>query len=319
MITVAITGGTGFIGRALVDAHLERGNRVRVLTRRPGSQPAGAMAFAGDLASEPPPAFADGADIVFHLAAELNDSGRMRDVNARGTERLAESAAGRCGRWIQLSSVGVYGPARQGVETTESTIPKPGNDYERSKLEADRAVERICTAAGCPWGILRPSNVVGATMRNQSAFALVRAVTGGRFAFIGSPDAISTYVHVDDVVGALMAIAQAPTGTVANISSDCTWTALVRKICTRARCREPRLRIPTAAARAMAGVLGLIRGFPLTRGRIDSLSRLGGYPMGAALQRQGFRLTRPMPEGFDDVIDRVLLDAAGESRSTRKM
>jgi nucleoside-diphosphate-sugar epimerase len=314
MTTAAITGGTGFIGRALAEALVIRGDRVRVLTRRPGSQPRGAIAFEGDLASTVPEAFADGADVVFHLAAEIRDTARMHEVNVRGTERLLKASVGRCGRWIQLSSVGVYGPPLQGEDITESTFPRPANAYERSKLEADRAVERDCSSAGCPWGVLRPSNVVGRTMRNESAFALVRAIVGGRFIYVGSRDAMSTYVHVADVVGALLAIASAPAGTIANLSSDCTWTHLVKRICERAGCREPRLRLPATCARLVTRTLGVIPGFPLTQSRIDALSRIGGYPIGAALAMPGFRVARPMPEGFDEVIDTALRTRSPESR-----
>jgi len=98
MITVAITGGTGFIGRLLVEAHLQRGDRVRVLTRTLGSQPFGTVPFAGDLGLSVPIAFADGADVVYHLAAEMADAARMQHVNVQGTQRLLGAAMGRCGR-----------------------------------------------------------------------------------------------------------------------------------------------------------------------------------------------------------------------------
>ena len=306
MTTVAITGGTGFIGRALVVAHLRRGDRVRVLTRRPGMQLPGTDAFEGDLAANVPKAFTDGADIVYHLAAELEDRSRMHEVNVLGTARLIDSAMGRCGRWVQLSSVGVYGPPEGEDCVTETTAPKPTTEYERSKLEADHAVGRACGRAGCPWGILRPSNVVGAAMRNRSALALVKAIASGRFVYIGSEDAVSTYVHVDDVVGALLAIAQAPSGTVANVSSDCRWTLLVERICERASLKPPRLRVPTWFAQPISRALGGIPGFPLTPTRLGALARRGGYPMGAALRLPGFSITRPMPAGFDEITDAAL-------------
>lgn len=306
MITVAITGGTGFIGRLLVEAHLQRGDRVRVLTRTLGSQPFGTVPFVGNLGSSVPIAFADGADVVYHLAAEMADAARMQHVNVQGTQRLLGAAMGRCGRWVQLSSVGVYGPPEGDGDITESTAPKPATEYERSKLEADHAVGRACGRAGCPWGILRPSNVVGAAMRNRSALALVKAIASGRFVYIGSQDAVSTYVHVDDVVGALLAIAQAPSGTVANVSSDCRWTLLVERICERASLKPPRLRVPTWFAQPISLALGGIPTFPLTPTRVDALARRGGYPMGAALRLPGFSVTRPMPAGFDEITDAAL-------------
>ncbi len=306
MITVAITGGTGFIGRALVDAHRQRGDRVRVLTRRPGAEPGGAVAFEGDLAGIVPPAFADEADVVYHLAAEIHDASRAREINTEGTRRLLRTAMGRCGHWVQLSSVGVYGPPRNGLPIDERSAPCPASAYEHSKLEADLAVQRTCIEAGCSWGIVRPSNVVGASMRNQSAFALVRSILQGRFAFVGSRRAVSTYIHVEDVVRALIMTATAPDGTIVNVSSDCLWTSLVERICVRSRCPAPRVRMPETLARALACTVGRIPGFPLTISRIEALARTSGYPTELARQLLGFTPTRPMPEGFDDVTDAVV-------------
>ncbi len=306
MITVAITGGTGFIGSALVQAHLRRGDRVRVLTRRPGSHPHGTVAFEGDLAEPVPIGFVDGADIVYHLAAEMENPKRMHLVNVRGTQRLLHAAVGRCGRWVQLSSIGVYGPPMRGGETTELTEPRPADAYEASKLEADRAVQEACAPTGHPWAILRPSITVGASMRNPSAFALVRAIMDGRFFFIGSRAAVSTYIHVGDVVTALRLLANAPSGTVVNLSSDCAWTSLVARICERARCRMPRIRVPAALALTLARTLGSLPGFPLTASRVEALARLGGYPDLRAKTLLGFRPAYPMPAGFDEITDAVL-------------
>ena len=305
MITVAITGGTGFIGRLLAEAHLKRGDRVRVLTRRLGSQPFGTTPFAGDLASSVPIAFADGADVVYHLAAEMADAARMRRVNVQGTQRLLDSAMGRCGRWVQLSSVGVYGVPTRGEDITELTKPEPTNAYEASKLEADRAAEQTCANAGCDWCILRPSNVIGASMRNQSAFALVRAIMAGRFAFIGPRHAVSTYIHAGDVVAALQLLVGAPSGTIVNVSSDCPWTTLVQRICDRANCQRPRIRLPLPLARLLARTMGALPVFPLTPSRVESLARVGGYPDTHARNLLGYRPARPMPEGFDEVTDAV--------------
>ena len=306
MITVAITGGTGFIGSALVEAHLRRGDRVRVLTRKSGTQPDGAILFEGDLATSIPIAFTDGVDIVYHIAAEMTDAARMEVVNVKGTQRLLDAAMGRCGRWVQLSSVGVYGAPTHGADITELTKPTPTNAYEVSKLSSDRAVELTCAAAGCDWAILRPSNVIGASMRNQSAFALVRSIIAGHFAFIGSRDAISTYIHVDDVVVALRLMANAPTGSIVNVSSDCPWTLLVRRVCERVNCRRPRVRIPLPLARLLARTMGALPGFPLTPSRVESIARVGGYPDTHARNLLGYRPGRPMPEGFDEVTAAVL-------------
>jgi nucleoside-diphosphate-sugar epimerase len=302
MLTVAITGASGFIGGRLVAAHLERGDRVRVLTRGRGAALEGTRMFIGDLAVETDTAFVDGADIVYHAAAELRDAARFEKVNIEGTERLLAQACGRVGRWVQLSSVGVYGDGHGGT-VDERTPPRPRPGYEWSKLEADRRVERACTRSGTPWSILRPSIVVGPGMTNRSIGSLIRAVMLGRFFHMGSRESIATLVHVDDVVRALIAISNAASGAIANVSSDCPWEDVIARICSRSGRRPPRLRMPRTMAMLVAHAGTVIPGFPLSPSRVRALTSLTRYPSCRLIELTGMRLMRSMPEGLDDAID----------------
>jgi nucleoside-diphosphate-sugar epimerase len=143
-------------------------------------------------------------------------------------------------------------------------------------------------------------------MRNRSAFALVQAIVNGRFVYVGARDAVSTYIHVEDVVGALLCMAHAASGTIVNVSSDCPWTGLVQRICERARCKEPQIRIPEGVAQVAARLFGVLPRFPLTSSRVESLARRGGYPCDAARRILGFAPSRPMPQGFDEITDAVI-------------
>jgi nucleoside-diphosphate-sugar epimerase len=58
---------------------------------------------------------AKGADVLCQCAAERPDALRMNAVNVEGTRKLLAAAVGNVGRWIQLSSLGVYGSTRSGV------------------------------------------------------------------------------------------------------------------------------------------------------------------------------------------------------------
>lgn len=72
----AITGATGFIGRPLVEPFLKRGDEVRVLSRRPAdtrSTFGGARWYQGDFCHPIDPAFLNGVDTLYHLAAELRN------------------------------------------------------------------------------------------------------------------------------------------------------------------------------------------------------------------------------------------------------
>ena len=218
---VAITGGTGFIGRHLLARHVALGDRVRYLTRKkPLESIPGAEIFIGDLsASETLRGFVQGADVLYHCAAELRDASAMEKTNVTGTTNLLRAATGEIGRWVQLSSTGIYGAVRHG-EVREDAEIRPGNAYERSKAAADALVLAAAEKLSCV--LLRPSNVYGADMPNQSLFQLIRMIDKGLFFFIGPRGATANYVHVENVVDALLACAHAtlPANGRAYIVSD---------------------------------------------------------------------------------------------------
>src|SRR5450759_1252626 len=135
---VAITGGTGFIGKKLVSYHLARGDAGRVRSRRPPAKfgfPAAVRHWQGDLAgSVDIRPFVDGADVLYHCAGEVRNTGLMERVHVEGTLKLIDAAAGRIGRWVQLSSVGAYGKQRGGVVMEESVMTRCGT-YEVTKVK----------------------------------------------------------------------------------------------------------------------------------------------------------------------------------------
>ena len=108
---VAITGGTGFIGKHLIAKHVARGDQVRYLTRKIAPKNVrGASAYIGSLGSsiDELRQFVRGADVLYHCAAELRNEAEMHNTNVRGTANLLSAAIGEIGRWVQLSSTGIY-------------------------------------------------------------------------------------------------------------------------------------------------------------------------------------------------------------------
>ena len=303
--TIAITGATGFVGATLVRYRRERGDSVRILSRHPAlASPAlhGAIPFQGDLSKNSLSDFLEGADALYHLAAELSDDSRMHTVNVVGTSNLLRAAVSAgVRRWVQLSSVGVYGPPTSPV-VTEATVPMPLNEYERTKLAADRLVEETGRRTTMEYSILRPSNVIGAKMKNGSFGALVNAVRRGRFCYFGPRGSIATYVHVDDVARALIACRDAPSGSVFNLSSDCLWEDLIDQISLLIGVRPPRLRIPAMPVKIVLRALeGRIR-LPITCSRLASLTNRSRYSSERIVRELGFTYSRPMPVGVEDVV-----------------
>lgn len=279
---IAITGGSGFIGRRLVARHLACGDQVRFLTRGQRSAPlAGAEPVSGSLTSpvERLREFTRGADVLYHCAAELHNEADMQATNVAGTANLIAAAAGEIGRWVQLSSTGVYGRHASGDIREDSPV-NPANAYESSKLSADRLVYEAAAQRNLPCVVLRPSNVYGVDMANQSLFQLIRMIDKGWYFFIGPPGATANYVHVENVVDALLLCATStlPDNARTYIVSDGrTLEELVPCIAAALNVTPPRWRLPAAPVRALASVAGIIPAFPLTPSRVDALTGRATY------------------------------------------
>lgn len=284
---VAITGGRGFVGRHLAALHLAAGDTVRLLSRGGSGKSAEAIELhRGDLGAPEPDLteFAAGADVVYHCAAELFDESRMQRVNVEGTRALIEAAAGRAGRLVYLSSVGVYGQPRQG-EIGEDTAASPHNEYERSKAEAEQQVR----AAGeqLPWVILRPSKIIGVGTHDAALYQLMRLMRRGLVFHIGAPGASANYIAVENVAAALMRCgshAKAP-GQAFNLSDWRSYEAFFDALADALGSRRPRLRLPASLARLIA----LVPFQPLTRARIDGLTDRCRYPIARIENMLGYR------------------------------
>ncbi len=144
---VAVTGGSGFIGRHLVDALVALGKDVTVIDRaahHPGEIPARASHATADIRrpEELKSALA-GSDLVFHVAA--NASGTLSvleprfdfETNAVGTFNVAEAALRLgVGRLVYISSASVYGVPRS-FPMSEKHPTRPFVPYLVSKLAGE--------------------------------------------------------------------------------------------------------------------------------------------------------------------------------------
>lgn len=306
-ITVAITGGNGFVGRRLVRHHLARGDAVRVLTRRGIARTgiAGApIQYLGDLATgQIPSGFLENADVLYHCAAELHDPSEMRRVNVQGTLHLLESARGRLGRWVQLSSAGVYG-SNAGGKVTEETSPAPRNPYERSKAEADEAVIAAAARENLEYAILRPTNVFGPDMGNRSLRQWAMLVKLGLYFHVGPVGASANYIHVDNVARALELCGTHPNapGCIFNLSDFCTMEDFVDVMAATLNVKTPTGRMPIGLASLLASIAGWIPGNPLTNSRLGVLTDRSTYPIDLIKRQLGYSHAISMEDGLGQTL-----------------
>ncbi len=282
---VLVTGASGFVGRHLTAALLARGTPVRVATRHPDRLPkewagrvdivAGSLTDKATLESA-----AKGASLVFHLAGEIQDPAVMQAVNADAARELARAArAAGARRFVHLSSVGVIG-AEEAGDVAEDAPCHPKNEYERTKLEGERAVLEFACAAGFDAAVVRPTIVFGegASRSRDSLLEWMRALQKGRFAFIGGK-AVANYVYVGDVVEALLQLGErtSPGGEIYHVADPAPMRDFVGAMADALGVSCPTRRIPVWAAYAgAAGLEAANRLFgtpaPLTFSRVRALS-----------------------------------------------
>ena len=209
MPTAFVTGGSGFIGGALIERLRREGWDVRALARSERAaervRELGAEPVMGDLDD---PRVED-CEIAFHAAAKVEDFGdpaEFERVNVQGTRNLV--AACRTGGVRRLVHVGTEAALMAGqplVNVDESAPLRPDSPvlYSSSKAKA----EEIVRSADLETVVVRPRFVWGRgdTTLLPAMAAMVRA---GRFAWVGGGRQRTSTTHVDNAVEGLMLAAQ---------------------------------------------------------------------------------------------------------------
>jgi len=188
-VTVALTGGTGFVGQALCDELERQGSGAKALGRVvPDDRRKGIEWVQGDLANpDSLTRLCEGADALIHVAGLTNtpDPAQFDIVNVEGT-KAAVAAAKQAGvrRLIHVSSLSARKPEL--------------SQYGASKARA----EEIVQASGLDWTIVRPPGIYGP--RDVDYLDMFRTA---KFGFVPlPPGGASSIIHVGDLARLLLAL-----------------------------------------------------------------------------------------------------------------
>jgi nucleoside-diphosphate-sugar epimerase len=211
--TAFVTGGSGFIGGALVRRLVADGWSVRALARSDAAArkvgDRGAEPVRGDLDDvDAMAAGAAGADLVFHAAAQLGDWGRRDDFergNVQGT-RNALAAARQAGarRFVHVGTEAALLAGDPLIEVDEHAPLRFDSPalYASTKARAEEAVIKA-NRNGLQTIVIRPRFVWG---RGDTTLLplMAKMVRSGRWAWIGGGRHRTSTTHVDNVVHGLM-------------------------------------------------------------------------------------------------------------------
>ena len=303
-MNIAITGGAGFIGIELVKKLISHNHHIRVLSRKSNYPIKGVELFVGDLTD---PAlnigdFLNDIDVLYNCAGEVKDEKLMRDLHVSGTKTLIKHAKGRVGLWIQLSSVGAYGICRDNVITEESK-ENPVGTYEITKTKSDEIVKR----SGIPYVILRPSSVFGSAMRNQSLFQLVNMIRKGLFFYLGKNGALVNYVHVEDVVQALVLCGSdnRAFGNSYILSQTIEVEQMVQAVLSGLGIGRNFFRFPEWPIRKLVKLFNIFPNFPLTASRIDALTGHCCYDSSKIISEIGFEFKLSLESSLSEFVRNI--------------
>lgn len=166
MAKVIVTGGTGFIGKELIEELNKRNIDFLSLARdikKIQSSRIDKFVMC-ELDSPEVSDFIEEGDIVVHLAA-LAHGVQSEDINwfnVDVTTKFAQVAAeNRAKRFIFLSSIGVNGNVTKEQPFTSNSSPNPVNSYAKSKYEAELNLQRLTEGCEMELVIIRPTLVYG--------------------------------------------------------------------------------------------------------------------------------------------------------------
>ncbi|WP_294198634.1 NAD(P)-dependent oxidoreductase [uncultured Sphingomonas sp.] len=243
---LALTGGTGFVGGAVIEQALAAGHRVRALARRPQPPRDGVTWIAGALDDAAAiSALVSTADAVLHVAGAVNatDRAAFAAANIDGTRTVVEAArTWNVRRFVHISSLAAREPDL--------------SNYGWSKAGA----EQIVIDSALDWTIVRPPGVYGpGDMEQRDLFRAARR-TG---VVPVPPRGRLSIIHVADLARLLLVLVEHPASPAIYEPSDgaaLSYAGFARAIGVAVGRRILPLSLPAALLRTAARADRLLRG-----------------------------------------------------------
>jgi farnesol dehydrogenase len=307
---VLVTGGTGYLGRAVVTALASRGHDVVVFSRSASSSGLPGTAIDGDIRDRAAvERAAAGCDAISHAAALVSIWRRRRadfdDINVGGLRNvLAAAAAHRTPRVLYTSSFVALPPRGR-------TEPLLANDYQRTKVEADRIAGQA-VGDGAPLVRVYPGVVYGPGTFTEGNLVgrLIADHLKHQLPGLVGPEQRWSYAYVDDVAaGHCAALERGRVGGRYALGGENAPQRRVFEILQQLTGRRPPPRIPFPIAALMGAAeelrVTLFGGTPLiTRGAVEIFRHDWSLDSAEAIHDLGYSLT-PLDAGVKQTLQSI--------------
>ena len=315
-----LTGGSGFLGRHLVQRLVDDGHRVLALARSDEAAEVvtgrGAEAVRGDLAGLRH--LVDevrGSDVVVHAAAATDQGARrgaQHEDNVEGTRAVVDLArAAGVPRLVHVSTEAVLadGSPLRYVDEDAPYPPRHAGEYPRTKALAEQIV-LAADAHDLHTIVLRPRLVWGPGDTTVMP-PVLDSVREGHWAWVDGGDYLTSTCHVANVCQAIVGAAESDRSGRAYFVTDgppVQFRSFITDLAAAHGVEMPERSVPRAVARTAARVADGSRRV-LRRGGDAAVSRtavaLGGHEMTVnderARRELGYRPVVSVPEGLSDL------------------
>ena len=315
-----VTGATGFTGGHLARALAARGDSVSALARAKSPatdalSAAGVALVPGDLREHDALARAtEGVDVVYNIAAIYRQAGlkdeEYRAVNADAVGALVEAAARNgVARVVHCSTVGVHGDVEHPPANEDAPL-RPGDIYQRTKLEGERLAREAAARHRIEVTIVRPSGIYGPGDRRL--LKLFRGVAHRQWATFGDGRIYYHLTFIDDLVeGFRLCATHAAAANRTYILAGgevTTLNELVELVAFESGVRPPKRHLPVwplrAAAVACEAICAPLRiEPPLHRRRVEFFTKSRAFDITRARTEIGFEPRVGLREGIRRTLD----------------
>ena len=248
---VLVTGATGFIGSRLAQKLLESGADVTILARK--KQEKSPFKTIIDDLTHPNLHFKQKFDVVCHLASvtplEKNKK-IIQSVNYDGVKNLFSAVSG-AKLFVYISGLAVFDPVYDKI--TETTPKKYDTEFVKVRIKAQEFLEENCLKSGMNLSVAYLGDIV---YGNGGFFQsmIYDRIQKGTFRIPGNGKYVKNFIHVDDVIGALIAIIQKEetNSYILTDSTPVSFIEFINYISDNLGVKKPKT-VPTALAKLVLG------------------------------------------------------------------
>ncbi len=313
MERVFVTGGSGFLGGALVQELLRRGFAVRALARSAAAQAVvsrlGAEAVTGDLDDVPAmQTQMAGCTLVLHAAAYAKDHGPRAEffrANVQGTENvLAAARAAGVERLVHVSTEAVLADGHPIVQADEERpiAERPVGLYPLTKGIAEKRV-RAAASEGFDAVVVRPRFIWG---RGDTTLlpAMLKAVRDGRWRWIDGGHYLTSTCNIANAVeGALCAAERGVRGGVYFLTDGAPveFRRFIGDLLRAAGADPGDKTLPRSAAQVIATLTAFLPSPPITRTALALVSHEVTVSDARARRELGYVGAKSIAEGLAEL------------------